>query len=346
LLVGCSTLAEAGGGEQGIPNARAGPFREIAFDEIGNSRVAPYALRDDDHFDRDVSLLDLDGDPTTFEAEGYVSRTVFADEQEPDPTALPNQIVRFDVLDGRSFDRQVQVVLEPQLDWEGGTVGAPSALRIGGDVHLYYEAAGGIGLAIRSDVAQFERRSEPVLAPDEDSWEQGATPASPSVLRLPDGSYRMFYEVPAAQGTTRIGEARSDDGITWTRTSTPALEPSPSDSDTQFDGADVSGPGAVLSRSLEDREILWLYYGATDPQGKRTIAVAARYGSDGPLQRAVSPVFGTSGEFDPGEPMLMRYDDFTLLFVTQRAGSTTALDYPAVAIGVAPATATLPTPVD
>jgi len=42
----------------------------------------------------------------------------------------------------------------------------------------------------------------------------------------------------------------------------------------------------------------------------------------------------------------MRYGAFALLFATQRAGSTDSQDYPAVAAGVAPATAVLPPPVE
>jgi hypothetical protein len=349
FLSACATLADTGGGDVNMPNAAAGPFREIKSAELGNSRVAPYALRDDDDFARDLAVVDVDGDPDSLEAFAYVARTDFDPAEEPDPTVPSNEIVRYTALDGRSFERQADVVLTPVDDWEGGSVGAPAALRVGSEFWLYYAGAGGIGLATSSDGLSFERHaSEPIFGPSASGWDQGAAPASPAVVRLPDGTFQLFYQVTTGPDVNAIGEAVSADGINWERLGDgPVLAPTGQSNDPErphVDALSVAAPCAVIGESSQGRVIEFIYYAAVAATGKRTIALAARYGFAGPLSRAASPVFGTTGSLEPTEPWVMRYPDFSLLFVTQKAGTTDSLDYPAVAIGVAPADISLPAP--
>ena len=340
ILAGaCATLADTGGGDQNLPNARVGPFREIAQEELGNSRVAPYALRDDDDFPRDVSVLDVDGDPATLEAWGFVARTVPDPAVDPDPEAPPAAILRHLALDGRSFDRNPISVLEPSEAWEGGTVGAPSALRVGTEVWLYYGGAEGIGLAISADGTNFTRQGDdPVLGIAEGGWEQSA-PRNPGVIRLADGSFQMFYDAESGAGPA-IGEAKSVDGVTWTRVgAAPAIAP-----EAAIDAAGAEAPWPLVAESAEGRSIEYLYYGAIDGDGRATLAIAAREGASGPFQRGTGAVFGASGSLGPTQPCVVRYPEYTLLFATQLAGTSSAQRYPAVAIGVAPATITLPDP--
>lgn len=345
MVGSCATVDDAGGGDLALPNAAAGPFRELEHDELGNNRAAPNALKNDDHLPRDPSVLDADGDLETFASVGYVAHTEPFDGL-PDPAAPPNAIARYLAPDGRSFERTFEIVLEPALDWEGGVVGAPCALAVGGEVWLDYGTAGGIGLARSNDGLDFRREAEPVLGPDAVGWERGATPASPTVVRAPGGDYRMFYEVALAADYSVIGEARSEDGVRWQRTgSGPVLVPSEPGGVSSYDDASVGAPHAIYHRSVEGRMILWLYYGALDRDGRRTVAVAARTDGAEPFQRASAPVFGASSSLGPTEPWVIRYPSFTLLFATQRAGRTQSQDYPAVAAGVAPATAVLPPPV-
>ncbi len=347
--VGCATLADSGGGDVHMPNAQAGPFREIRREELGNTRTAPYALRDDKRFARDISVVDSDGDPNTLPMRAYVARNSFDKDQSPDPAAPSVEIVVHTAVDGRSLDRNPTVVLQAEQTWEGGTIGAPSALLIDGQTWLYYAATGGIGLAISTDGVSFSRQGQqPVLSAPSTGWDSDVVPSSPSVLRLPDGRYRMFYQATTSSGQAAIGEAESTDGVSWTRRGdAPVVAPRPTTDDPyELANAEagVSAPYAIVGKSALDRDILWLYYGAEAADGKQTIGLAARYGFDEPLQRATAPVFGTSGSLQPTEPCVMRYPDFTLLFVTELAGSTSAQSYPAVAIGVAPATVGLPAP--
>ncbi|MRG90738.1 hypothetical protein [Polyangium spumosum] len=349
LLSGCATLADTETGGENLPSAAAGPFRPLRAGELGNLRSAPNALEDDDTFPRDPAVLDADGDPATPAVFGYFAMTPEVAGQDPDPTAPPGAIVRHGAEDGRSFDRAPLSVLTPAEPWEGGTVGAPSAVRVGGEVFLYYAAAGGIGLARSSDGAAFTRVAGPVLGPDAAGWEASAVPRSPGVVVLDDGSFRLFYEVPGPGGAARIGEARSDDGVTWTRVGDgPALAPAPAGEGTEppYDGASVGAPAPVLVRSAEGRPILRVYYAARDSLGRSVVGLAARFdpASASPLERAVSPVFGSGSSLGPGEPCVVVGPSFTLLFATQRAGRTKSANYPAVAVGVAPADVSLPAP--
>jgi hypothetical protein len=340
-VAACATLADTGGGDSNMPNATAGPFREIAIVELGNSRTAPYGLKSDDEYPRDMTAIDADGEPATLEVWGYVTQTIFGEDVEPDPNAAPTEIARYVALDGRSFSRQFDSVLIAQQLWEGGVLRAPSALCVGDEVWLYYAAAGGIGLAKSADGINFTRALDrPVLAPVS-GWERRAVPQSPAVVQLPDGSFHMFYQVERSRDVSDIGEARSDDGVIWQRVGDgPALSPQGPSPDPVYPLADalsVGSPCAVISTTSLDRDVEWLYYTATNDSGKRTIALAARYGFEGAFSRAPAPVFGSADDIDPREPWVIRFGDFTLLYATQLAGSSSALDYPAVAIGVAPA---------
>ena len=125
----CATSPENVGVDPNLPNAMVGPFREIKVDELRNARVAPFAMDDANHFARDVSVLDLDGDASTFDVAGYFAANV---EDSPKHGAHPTAIVRYLASDGRSFDRNSQTVLTPDAAWEGGSVGARAALRVGG----------------------------------------------------------------------------------------------------------------------------------------------------------------------------------------------------------------------
>jgi len=339
MVSACATLANSGGGDDNLPEAGLGPFREIATDELGNNRVAPYALRDDDEFARDVSVIDTDGDSSTLDVWAYAARTVFAEGVEPDPTMPTTDIVRHVAADGRSFERNPDTVLQAEAPWEQGTIGKPSALRVDGEVWLYYAGAGGIGLAKSSDGVSFTRVGTAPVLDAADGWENGLPPTSPAVTSV-QGGFVMFYEVALAEGSA-IGEARSDDGSSWVRVGgAPVLSPGGG-----YDAGGAGSPFSLMLQSAEGRDIQVLYYGATDGEGKRTIALAARVDASGAFRRAAAPVFGSANALGPREPCLLRYATYTLLFATQQAGTTSALDFPAVAVGVAPAAVGLPSPV-
>lgn len=335
----CATLAEGGGGDDHLPNALAGPFRPLRDPEIGNLRSEPYAIDDDERFLRDPSVIDADGVATTLAVIGYFAGREEPATGEPDPTLEPDRIFASIAIDGRTFDRDPKVVLAADVSWEGGRVGQPSALRLeeNATVALFYAAEGGVGLATSLDGGTFTKRDQAVLAPDPSGWEGGGPLSSPGAARRPDGTIDLFYEVELASGERAIGLSRSsDDGESFTREGgAPALSAA-------GDEISVGTPFPVLATSATGRALQRLYYDAELADGRREIRLAAREGFDGPFVRAIAPVFGAGSKLDPREPCVVAFDGFALLFVTQKAGSTSALDYPAIAAGLAPATSLLP----
>jgi hypothetical protein len=334
----CATVPEPGGGGDSLPNASAGPFRALLASELSGDHAAPNAVDDSHTFARDPSVIDADGDPSTLAVIGYFGAGIgVSGGKDPAPTDPTRAIIRLDALDARSFDGAAEMVLAPTDAWEGGVIGEPHALRAGGEIFLYYAAAGGIGLAKSGDGHAFTRVPGPVLGPAASGWDSGAVPKGPGVVQLANGSFRMFYEAAGS-----IGAASSPDGVTWTRAAAPALAHNPGSGAEPTDYASLGSPFPVLAASADGRAELRLYHGAMDAQGHGVIGLAASYGEDGPLVPAAAPVFGSDKALGPREPCVLVYPGFTLLFATEKPKAT--MDYPAVAAGLAPATATLPAP--
>ena len=337
----CGVRAPDSGGDKNLPNAGAGPFRVLHTGEMPpKDRIIPYALRRKGT--SDPCAVDADGDPATPNVRLYVAAS-----PKDNPTAAPDSILLFSAADGRSFDPKTQdaIVLTPTESWEGGIVGAPSVLRAGSEFRLYYAAAGGIGAARSSDGVTFSKIPGPVLAPDvASSWEIGEMPGEPSVVQLDDGSFRMFYV--AGQS---IGEARSSDGWAWERIPggpvlapvAPPDFPTP-DADTVYEPIDdqrVAGPHAMLATTSLGRRVLRLYYAGQNRIGLWSLGLAARYGFDGPLERAYSGVLGNA--YAPKGPSVIAFEGFSLAYFTAPEDKSKPQSASAVAVGVAPATISL-----
>ncbi len=333
-LAGCATLASPAGDTNAVrPNAHAGPFRDLKADEVPVIPGAPYVLSDGRANYRESSAVDLDRTGKF----GKVALYVVADMK------AGTGIYRFVSPDGRSFDKKpdpATPVLVPAAAWEGSSVDKPDVHVVGGKIWMFYEAAGGIGLARSDDGTSFTREPGPVLGPDPNAaWEGGKTPGAPALLEVADNDFRLFYAV-----NDRIGEAHSSDGVAWTRSAGgPLLAPTGGgDADAPFDSVSVGDPYAVLATSAQGRRITRVYYAGAGSNGDHAIGLAARFGVDGPLTRATAPVFPVTR--DARSPTVLPFADFTLLYVTERAGTSPDLAYPAVAAGIAPGNVSIPLP--
>ncbi len=321
-VLGCATLASEAG-DEGVqrPSALAGPFRYAVEGELDD---APYTLKKKHSDHRQPALL-----PGATEDEPSVLYVV---------ASVANQtgIFRYVAADGRSFgpdpEPAAPVVTATEV-FEGGEVASPSLARVGGEIHMAYATATGIALARSSDGISFDKPSGVALGVGGEAWEAGQVPAAPALL-VSDAGVHLFY---AAGG--RIGEATSPDGQSFSRVGAPVLEPGAAEA---FDAAGVGDPDAWLATTGEGRRVTRVYYTAAASDGSTAIGLAARFGTQGPLTRASAPAL--TGPRGPREPAVLPRSGHTLLFVTQRAGSGDSQDFPAIALGVAPATLRLSAP--
>lgn len=334
-LAGCATLADGGPGLDNPPSARAGPFRLLRVGELGQQRAAPNTVDDAQLALRSPSILDLDGDPATLEIEGYFA----ASDDDAGPLAPSTRIVRLTAADGRSFARDVSVVLaaDPQLSWQGGTIGAPSVLVSDeGSKHLYFDSAGGIGLAI-DDGAGFVARDEPVLGPADVPWATGPL-TSPGAVIVPGLGYRLYFETEL-DGVSVIGVASSQDGVVFADA---RVAIRPGEDEEAVDGAYVGSPSAVVGESAEGREIVYVYYTARSRADKQSISMAAWFGDgpEEPIDKSGAAMYGPSGGVRVREPCVARFDGFSLLFSTQKKAREN--DELVVTVGVSPGDVELP----
>lgn len=309
-LVGCATLADGHAGLDNPPSARVGPFRLLAAGEIGASQLPPFAMQDGTFFYRDPAVVDLDGDDTTFEVVGYFAGV----SQGADPNAPTDHIARFDALDGRSFQRPGQRVIEATAPWMMGHVGAPAGVRTSaGTFVLLFETGGGIGVATSGDGVTFDVGDGAVL-----------DGASPTLVQNADGTFTAFFETAGEV----VREAASPDGRSWSVKDGVALE-----------GA--GSPSALLRKSEEGRDILDVYFTRSTDTGPH-IALASRFldAADDALVLSPSIMLAPNAKLDVREPMVIRFEGFTLLFATENSSKTNA--EPSVIAGLAPATFVLP----
>jgi len=374
-LTSCATTGAAGEGDRDLPTVGVGPFRKLGVTEVPG--IAPFVLDDRVRLYRDPAVL-ADGDATLL----YAVATVAGPAGCDDPAGC-DVIVRSRALDGRAFfgttgdiGHVPPVVLRADQPWEMPPPGAPPstpfsgiagpfALRVEGEIFLYYGAAGGIGLARSSDGLVFRKEPGPVLARDPSSWERSA-PRAPTVYRLPGGSFRLLYAAgtdatSALASGAALGEAESDDGIHFRRLdadpSTPAVDPvlapSPSPSSPPaiipgdlppFDDLAVDDPCALVRTTPAGRlHVLVLYTGASRAGGS-TVGFAARYGDRGPLVRQASPVYAVGAR--ERAPALLQRPGESFLYVQQDRRVDARLTYPAIAAAYAPGARTLAAPLD
>lgn len=312
-LVGCGTGAAPAGGDRDLPNAQVGPFRVLREGET--SRKAPFIF--EVGLWRDPDVVDLGSVPGTL-ARMYMTggggNNAFIASVE-----LTNAIARPDTVPAR--------VLAASEAWEQGALAAPSLLHEDGRFVMYYAAGGCIGRAVSTDGLAFTREpATPVFC-------DAAGPiSSPNVVRTADGSFRMLHDFGGA-----IVESRSVDGLAWVR-GEPIL--APSGVAEAYDETAVGDAFALWLTSAKGRAIRYVYYTGTASTGLRSIGLAARFGDEGPLERAREPVLS---RYEPRSPCALVFGDQTLLYASSRRAEV-GNDAPAILAGLAPATLERPLP--
>jgi hypothetical protein len=360
LSLSCSTLGGESNNGINLPSAGAGPFRPLKDGELAPSAVVPYVFGDSTASYREPSVVASSDDPASAAVWMYAVATVGGAQV----------IVRTRADDARSFyadstdnadtshpKHTAQVVVSADQPWEGGTVGGPCAVRSGGQLWLFYSAAGGIALATSSDgLTGFAKKGVVLPTAVGSSWET-TPPRAPGVAVFPDGAWHMLY----AAGTS-IGEATSPDGVTWTRSGgDPVLQPSqPVDPSTlpegvrpPFDEGSVDDPVLAPQTTIDGRfQVRVLYTGYRQPpppagappsQRDSAIGLAGRWTTDGVLSKQALPVY--TAQLHEAAPAFFEYAGGSLLYIGE---DDTTLDptkpFPGIAAGYAPASDTLPPP--
>ena len=125
--------------------------------------------------------------------------------------------------DGKSWTKAAEPVLRPgpYRSWDERGVSDPYVLRAGGFYYLYYTGLDRgqrqqLGLARSRDGVVWEKSAaNPILELGSDAFDEGGL-GEPAVFAA-GGAYWMLYTGRAWDERRRIGLARSDDGIRWTR---------------------------------------------------------------------------------------------------------------------------------
>lgn len=338
---GCATLADGHPGLDATPSANAGPFRLLRVGEVGLGRAAPNVLAEQAFEAGELTARTGDDPEAPFALVGYVSALFPTD----DPEVKVRGIGRVTSTDGRTFSREIDPLLVPIREWEGAELRAPSVARApDGTVWVAY--AGDLGIAVvRERDGALENAEAPTFRL-EDLTEGLSAPRSPGLVFLPDGSARLFYETDASDGRSAIGVAVLEGGLDGTL----ALEDRGLVMSNAGAGSGVSGPHAVVRMPLapEDEEldasraVLHLYFASQLGDDRAQIEMAARY-VDAPsesLTRSDATMYRPASDIDAREPSVVRFDDFSILFVTQRTTEGNAS--PLVVAGLSPADGSLP----
>jgi hypothetical protein len=343
----CATLAGQGQGDVDLPNALTGPFRALKRGKVCDNDVCTGV--DELPAGTSNGIIKYPGNPPSRSpsalVRGELHVVLYAGRGlEGQPL---DRIVRMESLDGRTFE-DVKDVLSADAPFEGGTIHDPAALDVQGTVWLYYNTSDGIARAVSTDGltgAAFAKDGKPIaLEGTKEPWETDP-PRAPSVVRLDDGTFRMFY----ASGKA-IGEAKSADGVTFTRVGLAIAPSNPVDPATlpegvrpPFDDDSVDDPSIQRVVTAAGRVHYQLHYTGRDRSGRSSVGFAGRFGEDGKWEKREGFVFGGKLFGDPdgnshaNAPTVARFGGFALIFANVDYDKTQKLG-----IGIAPQRMTLP----
>ena len=283
VLVACGTMAEGDGGGENLPNRGIVPFDKLEGPEDDDTSILPFVLADGQlDYDEPSALISGERVDLYFQAAGADHTVV--------KRALSDDGISFDVL---------ETIIEPELDWEEHSVGAPSIIRFGGELMLFYLGGGAqpaVGLARSGDGTSWNRQEAPVFAPE-------MVIASPCVVAL-DDELAMFYAVLTENEDEElvpreIAVATSSDGLTWTEagealsTGTDCLSDAGSEVRC-WDETYVTNPGVRVSQTTTGRTLVDLWYTGGVAQNSN-IGFAGSFGDLRFERYALNPILDDRG---------------------------------------------------
>jgi predicted GH43/DUF377 family glycosyl hydrolase len=135
-------------------------------------------------------------------------------------------------------------------EFDGQFVGWPNVLEVGAEYRMYYHTYNPVnkkfvvGLASARDGLMKWVKRGPVFAGGPDDKFDGRGASRRHVVRLDDGTYRMWYEGVSNSGIHSIGVATSKDGFRWERLSDKPVF-APNADPEAWDSAAVGSPHLV-----------------------------------------------------------------------------------------------------
>ena len=212
LAAGCASQADPGkepAGWENLPEGGIAPWLKIDVDRDALTGAQPFVstrpLPD--------SFSPIDGRGPTVILDDGLFKMWFEAERELFFTTSE---------DGTLWAEAVPVEILSD-GWEGGRFGAPSVLRNGDRLEMWYvgDDGAGIGRALTRGEGRLWIAERTTLVPEQ-PWEGGASGrlGGPSVLLdewAGRPAYRIWYTGWDRSGRGRIGHAVSPDGLRWTR---------------------------------------------------------------------------------------------------------------------------------
>lgn len=270
LFVGCSMLGKQTDFAEAVTSSGVGPFRALTPEELGGDaaligqrgvgRISeiPHAL-----------FFDLAGTEPGG-ADDAIASSLYR--------ALPHET-------GCASYRGIELVLSPELPWEGARLFDPFvSIKEDGSLELYYAAEGGIGRALASDFHAAFRRDgeEPIYA---------GRARSPSLVRDASLGELLYYEEGGA-----IHRAELDGGNVSNLSDGPIVPLFPSGSfgdDYLQEEIAHASPYAIVGEMPSGRRTVRLYFVSIRAGGDRYLMMAAS--EDGmSFERSAFPILSLS----------------------------------------------------
>ena len=254
VLAACGLGASPGGGSDNLPSGGTGPYAKLSDVSLETLIDEPFVIFELAADVAEPAAIALDGDTYRL----WYSRTLRT------PPGAATEIWTADLPASLTVPPETTgLALRADQPFEGGRVAAPSVVRDGDRLVMFYEA--GTDLVARA-----------VSTDDGATWTKEGmvlTDARAPSAVIVDGSWLVYATRPSAPG---IFVARSADGVSFSWEPEPVLAP------TGFglDGTTVGSPGAYAEITPAGQTRVWLFYPASGQDEDGPLSGVAYAGSE------------------------------------------------------------------